>query len=129
MRTVQEGIIGPLRYAIENRKQVSAVIRNLPRVFCPHILGTKGLRWHIVAWQFDGFSTMGDLPNWRRFEVDQITNLQIVDGQWHRGFSRTAGPRKFAFDLVEAIADSEYLGNIRVVAPSLLGWTNYQQAG
>jgi hypothetical protein len=106
-----------LRYAIENSKQVSAVVRNLPRVFCPHILGTRHLHYSIVAWQFEGLSTIGDLPNWRRFDLDEITSMELADGPWHRGFKRTRGPKKFEFERVDAIADPGQLGDIRVVSP------------
>jgi hypothetical protein len=71
----------------------------------------------VVAWQFDGFSTIGDLPNWRRFELDEITNMEIADGPWQRGIRRLRGPRKFEFDRVEAIADPGHVGDLRVVSP------------
>jgi len=120
MRTSQDEKIRLLRYAIQNSKPVSAIIRNLRRVFCPHILGTMNLRCSVVAWQFGGYSTIGDLPNWRRFGLDEITSIQIIDGPWHRGFRRSDDTKKFEFDLVDAIAGSEHLGDIRVVSPSLL---------
>jgi hypothetical protein len=112
----QDEKAGLLRYAIENSKQVSAVIRNLPRFFCPHILGTIRRRYSIVAWQFDGYSTMGDLPHWRRFDLDEISSMRVIDGPWHRGFGRSRGQKKFEFDQVEAIAGPEHLGAIRVVS-------------
>jgi hypothetical protein len=71
----------------------------------------------VVAWQFEGFSTAGDLPNWRRFELDEITSMKLADGPWQRGFKRSRGPKKFEFDQVDAIADPEHLGDIRAVAP------------
>jgi hypothetical protein len=117
MPMTQDEKIVLLRYAIENSKQVSAVVRNLPRVFCPHILGTRQLHYSIVAWQFEGPSTIGDLPNWRRFDLDEITCMELVDGLWHRGFKRTRGPKKFEFERVDAIADPGQLGDIRVVSP------------
>jgi hypothetical protein len=124
MNTVQERKIGALRQAVENRKQVRAVIRGLPRVFCPHILGSLGARWYAIVWQFDGYSTHGDLPNWRRFELDEIANIEVIDGPWHRGFRRTKDPVKFEFDSVDAMADTGFLGNIRPVTSGLLGWAH-----
>jgi hypothetical protein len=123
MSTERSNSLGVLRYAVENRKQVRAVIRSLPRVFCPHIIGIRGLHWHAVVWQFDGYSSIGDLPNWRRFEIDEIKNLEVVDGPWHRGFKRTRDPKRFEFDAVDAIADVEHLGNVRAVSSGLLSWT------
>jgi hypothetical protein len=125
MSTAKLKELGTLRYAVENRKQVRAVIRGLPRVFCPHILGTRGSHWQTVVWQFGGYSSIGDLPNWRRFGLEEIANIEVLDGPWHRGFRRTRDPRKFEFDAVEAIADAEYLGNIRPVASSFLVWANW----
>ena len=117
----QDEKTGLLRFAIENSKQVSAEIRNLPRLFCPHILGTMSLRCSVIAWQFEGFSTIGDLPNWRRFDLDDITSIKLVCGPWHRGFTRSRGPLKFEFDLVDKIADPQHLGDIRAVSPGFLG--------
>jgi predicted DNA-binding transcriptional regulator YafY len=125
MSTVQERKIGTLRYAVENRKQVRAVIRGLSRVFCPHILGLRDSHWHAIVWQFDGYSTIGDLPNWRRFELDEIADIEVIAGPWHRGFKRTKDPQKFEFDAVDSIADTQYLGNIRPVTSSFLNWANW----
>lgn len=122
MSTALEQKARTLMYAVENKKQVRAVIRGLPRVFCPHILGTKGPRWHAVVWQFGGYSSIGDLPNWRRFELAEIMDIEVVDGPWYRGFRRTRDPRKFEFDAVEAIADAEHLGNVRPISSSFLSW-------
>jgi hypothetical protein len=108
-----------LRDAIVNSKQVRAVVRKLQRVFCPHILGTMNQSYSVVAWQFGGFSTIGDLPNWRRFGLDEITSMQFVDGPWQRGIRRLRGPRKFEFDQVDAIAGPGHLGDVRVVSPKV----------
>jgi hypothetical protein len=116
MPMTQDEKIGLLQHAIESSKQVRAVVRNLPRVFWPHILGYRNLRCSVVAWQFDGFSTIGDLPNWRRFDLDEITSMDLADGPWHRGFKRSRGPKKFEFDRVDASADPEHLGDLRVVS-------------
>lgn len=119
MPMTQDEKIGLLRYAIENSKQVRAVVRNLPRVFCPHILGTMNLSYSVVAWQFEGYSTAGDLPNWRRFELDAITSMELADGPWQQGFRRSRGPKEFEFNRVDAIADPGHLGDLRVVSPKV----------
>jgi hypothetical protein len=121
----QSDKISLLRYAIENSKPVSAVIRDLPRVFCPHILGTTNQRCSIVAWQFDGYSTIGDLPNWRRFDLDEISSMQVIEGPWHQGFKRSHHTKKFEFDEVDAIADSEHLGTISAVSPIDQRWHSW----
>ena len=82
---MQDTKIALLRDAIENTKQVRAIARNLPRVFCPHILGTINGHWCVVVWQFGGYSNTGDLPNWRCFALRQLDQIQVRDGPWHPG--------------------------------------------
>jgi hypothetical protein len=113
-----------LRTAIENAKPVSAVARNLQRIFCPHILGTKNGRWCAAVWQFGGYSTMGNLPDWRYFDLADLQSMQIIDGPWHRGFRRSR-PEEFAFDLVDTMADTERSGNIRVVSRGFRGFASH----
>jgi hypothetical protein len=128
IRMSQNDKISMLRHAIENSKPVRAVIRDLSRVFCPHILGTMNERRSIVAWQFDGYSTIGDLPNWRRFDLDEISSMQVIDGPWHQGFKRSHHTKKFEFDSVDAIADSEHLGTISAVSPIDQRWHSWLQS-
>jgi len=127
MHTLEDEKVHLLRYAIENLKPVRAVIRELPRVFCPHILGIVNQRCSLVAWQFDGYSTIGDLPNWRRFDLDEITAMQVIEGPWHQGFRRSRGIKKFEFERVDAIAGPEHLGTIKVVSPSGERWHSWLQ--
>jgi len=116
---MQDNKIALLRDAIENAKQVKATARNLPRIFCPHILGQRNGYWYVVAWQFDGYSSAGDLPNWRCFEVDGMEEIEILDGPWHRGFLRSNRHKIFPMDRVDTIAGSAHIGHVRVQEPGL----------
>ena len=63
-----------LEQAILHREQVVAVYAGEERVFCPHALGTKGQRRHVLAYQFAGGSRSGLPPggDWRCFAVDDL---------------------------------------------------------
>jgi hypothetical protein len=110
-----------LRHAIENAMQARATVRDLTRIFCPHILGKKNGCWCTAVWQFGGYSTIGNLPNWRCFELAEFTSIEIRHGQWHRGFRRRR-PEEFAFDLVDTIAGAEHCGDIRAVSPGFVSF-------
>jgi predicted DNA-binding transcriptional regulator YafY len=74
-----------LEHAILNRLQVVATYEGEVREFCPHALGTKGQRHHVLAYQFGGASRSGLPPagEWRCFEVDRLANASTRPGPWH----------------------------------------------
>lgn len=76
-----------LRQAILRRQQVLAVYKNLPREFCPHVLGMKGDARHCLGYQFAGQSTTdaivpGSTGNWRCFVVDDLSQVSLREGPW-----------------------------------------------
>jgi predicted DNA-binding transcriptional regulator YafY len=74
-----------LERAILHREQVLATYEGEEREFCPHALGTKGQRRHVLAYQFGG-SSRSALPSrgeWRCFEVDLLENASTRTGPWH----------------------------------------------
>ena len=76
---------GLLARAIAQREQVIAVYDGKPREFCPHALGSKQDRQHVLAYQFGGGSTTS-LPvagEWRCFAVDGLSDVQTRAGPWH----------------------------------------------
>lgn len=74
-----------LRHAIERKEQVIAFYDGEPREFCPHVLGAKQGRRHVLAYQFGGESRSGLPPRgeWRCFEVDRLESVSLRPGQWH----------------------------------------------
>ena len=64
-----------LRGAITGIQQVTGLGKDLPREFCPHILGTKRGVWRVLTWQFAGLSDSGELPGWRCFDLNDLSNL------------------------------------------------------
>jgi len=103
-----------LRYAIKNTKQVKAIYRKLSRVFCPHILGMANGHWHVVVWQFEGYSNSGDLPNWRCFALDGLEDMRVRNGPWQRGSVGRSRRKKFPIDRIDTIADPDHIGDIGV---------------
>jgi hypothetical protein len=74
-----------LRRAILNREPVTAVYDGEVRAFCPHALGSKQGRRHVLGYQYGGKSKSG-LPRrgeWRCFDVDRLGDVTARPGQWH----------------------------------------------
>ena len=111
---MRDSKIALLRDAIQNRRQIKAIARDLPRVFCPHILGTKDGHWYVVVWQFEGYANTGDLPNWRCFGLDELNKIEVQDGPWHPILLRNRRRRTFPIDCVDTIADQDHIGDIDV---------------
>jgi len=79
-----------LRRAITELKQVTAHYHGYHREFCPHLIGASEDVGRVLVWQFAGDSESG-LPSgggWRCFDVDDLENLQLRDGEWHRGYEK-----------------------------------------
>jgi hypothetical protein len=74
-----------LEHAIAHREQVTAMYDGERREFCPHVLGTKDGRKHVLAYQFAGGSVHGLPPGgeWRCFAVDRLVNVSTHPGAWH----------------------------------------------
>jgi hypothetical protein len=64
--------------AIANGRLIEFYYRNLPRIVEPHIYGvTNGAR-QILGYQTGGQSSNGGLPDWRRFDLVQMSRLTIL---------------------------------------------------
>jgi hypothetical protein len=74
-----------LKEAIEQKFAVTAHYDGLPRVFCPHALGTKRGQPHVLVFQYAGESRSG-LPasgEWRCLDVDDLTEATLEPDEWH----------------------------------------------
>ena len=77
-----------VRQAVLEKKQVYATYRGFKRELCPHVLGTKGNSTQGLFYQFGGGSSTGLEPdgsgaNWRCMLIDELTDVSVVDGEWH----------------------------------------------
>ena len=39
---------------------------------------------YVVGWQIEGYSTSGDLPGWRDFDVENINHLRVLKTRFRR---------------------------------------------
>ena len=84
-----------VREAIENKLQVIAVYGGHERVACPHVIGYKNGKEHVLFWQFGGSSSSageikpGVNDEWRCMEVSQMSDVTVQDGEWHTGGSHS----------------------------------------
>lgn len=103
-----------LRTAIRDLKQVIAYDNGLYREFCPHVLGRKNGVWGVLVWQFAGDSSRpNSLPSWRHFELRDLTQITLRDGEWHRGWVKYAPDPSRHFDHVDSVVDPAHAAEIR----------------
>lgn len=80
-----------IRDAILQKLQVTADYRGYNREFCPHVIGMKRGKEHVLGYQFAGGSSSG-LPlggEWRCFDVAGLSNVTTRSGAWYTGSSHT----------------------------------------
>ncbi len=63
--------------AIRERRIVEFDYDRCHRVVEPHVLGVLGGVDQLLGYQIGGESQSGNLPEWRRFRVRAIANLQL----------------------------------------------------
>lgn len=103
-----------IRTAIRELKQVTGYCNGLPREFCPHILGTKHGDWRALVWQFAGTCSKGaaELPNWRGFQLADLEQLTLRDGEWHRGWE-TGRRKQHLIDVIDTVVAPAHAAEIR----------------
>jgi len=66
--------------AIKNRQQVSMKYEGQRRVVDPYLIGiTTAGNEALRAYQVEGYSSSGNLPAWRLFNLRSITEVEILD--------------------------------------------------
>ena len=76
-----------IRTAIQQKRRVSATYKERYRELCPHALGWKGDRAHVLSYQCGGESKGGlsrddQAQNWRCMDLDELEDVAIIDGEW-----------------------------------------------
>lgn len=90
--------------AIANKKLIEFLYKNLPRIAELHVYGvTNGIR-QVLGYQTGGQSSNGELPDWRRFDLNQISRLAILP-QSFPGRRPIPSGRHSSWDLRIAIVD------------------------
>lgn len=78
-----------LHDAIDDQLVIEFSYHGHLRIAEPHVLGVKDGRLHVLTYQVGGRSSSGSLPAWRRFFVDELSQLQVT--------SQTFVPQRLTF--------------------------------
>jgi predicted DNA-binding transcriptional regulator YafY len=65
--------------AINTQHQISFTYQGKPRIVEPHDYGMQNERARLLAYQIGGRSGSGRLPDWRWFDVDKISDFEVLD--------------------------------------------------
>jgi len=74
--------------AIANRQPISAIYKELPRLFCPHRLGRNRLgQPRVLCYQYGGESEsglgpIGSAENWRCVVFEKLRCVELLNGPW-----------------------------------------------
>jgi predicted DNA-binding transcriptional regulator YafY len=79
---VETGSRALLAAALAQRRIVELTYAGRRRVVEPHVLGTYHGRLQLLAYQVAGQSSSGGLPEWRRFDVDRIFRVQLLESHF-----------------------------------------------
>jgi hypothetical protein len=73
------------------RQQVICTYEGHQRFVCPHVIGTKNGKHHVLTWQFAGGSSSGLPPGgqWRCMQIDKVMGAAAQVGDWHTGKRHT----------------------------------------
>ena len=79
-----------LEEAIQARSQVVASYNGRRRAFCPHALGYKGEKRHVLVYQFAderdfqrSASDARQSDGWRCLDVDRLDDVTLREGPWY----------------------------------------------
>jgi len=99
-----------LRRAAARRQPVAAMYDGQPRLLCPHVLGRKSGRLHVLFYQFGGGSNSG-LPvapegvgDWRCLAVEKLGQVELSAEAWH---TQQRSPRQTCIDEVDFDVDAQ----------------------
>lgn len=68
-----------IEQAIQEKSVVEFNYGGHPRKVEPHVLGVSGGAFQFLGYQIGGSSSSGgELPEWRRFELNRIIGIKII---------------------------------------------------
>lgn len=65
--------------AIKGKKILPFTYSGLPRIVEPHVYGINDGMAQLLGYQIRGSSSNGIIPDWRRFNLSAIQNLQVLN--------------------------------------------------
>jgi hypothetical protein len=64
--------------AIATKKLIKFTYAGYSRVVEPHVLGVNAGITQVLGYQVGGSSSSGNIPEWRRFDLSKIIDLQLT---------------------------------------------------
>lgn len=64
--------------AIADKRLIEFYYQNLLRIVEPHVYGVTNGAQQVLGYQTGGRSSNGGLPDWRRFDLNQMSRLTIL---------------------------------------------------
>jgi hypothetical protein len=89
--------------AIQSKRLIQFEYSGLTRTCEPHVFGVANSRRQVLCWQEDGLSSRGGLPEWRRFDLSEMTNLTVLRSQKFPGKRPVPKPHSLGWDQFIAI--------------------------
>lgn len=68
-----------IEQAIRDKSLIEFNYGGYHRIVEPHVLGVSGGSVQFLGYQIDGYSSSGNIPQWRRFELNRISCLTITN--------------------------------------------------
>jgi hypothetical protein len=103
-----------IRSAVQEKLPIYAIYDEHKRWMCPHVIGYKGSKMHVLSYQYQGESSKGELAlpvdplngppdRWRCMEVSKLIDLEILPrGIWYT--AQNHSKRQTCVDSVLAIS-------------------------
>jgi hypothetical protein len=91
-----------IKTAIATKRLLEFTYDGLPRIVEPHVYGVQDGKHQLLAYQIGGRSSSGNLPNWRRMDLDKISNMRMLD-QTFPGSRPTPSGKHSSFDTTIAV--------------------------
>jgi len=108
-RAVSE-VYSLLRVAAARRQPVAAGYDGVLRLLCPHVLGRKSGRLHVLCYQFGGSSNSGlsrvsgRVGSWRCLAVEKLSQVELRADAWH---TEPRSRRQTCIDEIDFDADAQ----------------------
>jgi predicted nucleotidyltransferase len=96
VRSHRDAVEMLLHDAIDRRRVVQFVYKRRLRIAEPHVLGLKNGRLQILTRQIGGRSSSGPIPDWRRFYVNELSQVELTSETF--AVPRRAWRKHSAFD-------------------------------
>jgi hypothetical protein len=67
-----------IRNAITNRNIIEFSYHGYQRIAEPHVYGIHNGKRQILVYQIGGLTSSGKIPDWRRINLDEISNVKVT---------------------------------------------------